>query len=256
MYTTISIVAVGGNVIVCYTVYSYTRMRTVTNFFIVNLACSDILMSVICIPFTFIANMILQYWPFGRVMCPLVTYAQVMVVFLSAFTLVAISLDRYVAIVWPLRPRMTSTQAAIIIGVIWILAMAAPLPVAILSRIVYAPDGSGVLREYCEEVWQDRQQKVNYSLAIMSLQYFVPLFVLLFTYMRIGIIIWIKKPPGEADNRRDNRMAASKKKVRLSNLDQVQRCEAGKRLTQKHTQHKHLHMYDIQDICLCRDQIP
>jgi len=94
MYITISLLAIGGNGIVIYIVLAYQRMRTVTNLFIVNLAIGDILMASLCIPPTFISNIILQYWPFGAVMCVLVCYAQAVSVFISAYTLVAISIDR------------------------------------------------------------------------------------------------------------------------------------------------------------------
>lgn len=98
MYITISLAAIGGNGIVIYIVLVYKRMRTVTNFFIVNLAIGDILMAALCIPFTFVSNLLLQYWPFGAVMCVVVCYAQAVTVFISAYTLVAISIDRYVFI--------------------------------------------------------------------------------------------------------------------------------------------------------------
>ena len=215
MYSTVTVLAVGGNVIVCYTVLAYQRMRTVTNYFIVNLAVSDLLMAVLCIPFTFVANLLIHYWPFGAVMCPLVTSAQTVTVFLSAFTLVAISLDRYVAIIYPLRPRMTKTQAILVIALIWFLAVIVPLPVAILSRIQTEVDHMGVNRSYCEEVWPSQHQRYVYSMVIMVLQYFLPLTVLLFTYTRIAIVIWVKKTPGEAENNRDQRMAAAKRKVRI-----------------------------------------
>ena len=213
MYTTVSVLSVGGNVIVCYIILAYQRMRTVTNYFIVNLACSDIMMSVICIPFTFISNLLMQYWPFGPILCPIVTYAQVVTVFLSAFTFLAISLDRYIAIIYPLRPRMTTKQAAIVISIIWFLSLAVPLPVAILSRINTVPDHAGVVRDHCIEDWPDMRHRYIYSIVIMVLQYFLPLFVLMFTYSRIAIVIWVTKAPGEAENNRDQRMAASKRKV-------------------------------------------
>ena len=212
MYSMVTVLAVGGNAIVCYIVLAYQRMRTVTNYFIVNLACGDILMAVLCIPFTFIANVIKDYWPFGTVMCPIVSYAQVAVVFVSAFTLVAISLDRYIAIIYPLNPRMTTRQATMIILSIWIMALSVPLPVAILSRTIVI---NGSSHELCDEVWPNHKSRYIYSLVIMVLQYFLPLFVLLFTYTRIAIVIWVKKPPGEAENQRDQRLAASKRKVNL-----------------------------------------
>lgn len=57
-------------------------MRTATNYFIVNLAVGDILMALLCIPFTVIANFIYQYWPFGLSLCVIVSYAQANSVFI------------------------------------------------------------------------------------------------------------------------------------------------------------------------------
>ncbi|KAI0208586.1 RYamide receptor, partial [Lamellibrachia satsuma] len=83
-------------------------------------------------------------------------------VFLSAFTLVAISLDRYIAIIYPLRPRMTTRQAALVIALIWTLSMAVPLPVALMSRIVQRGDAYGVQRDSCEELWPEDGQRYVY----------------------------------------------------------------------------------------------
>lgn len=47
----------------------------------------------------------------------------------------------------------------------------------------------------------------------MTLQFLLPLTVLIFTYTRIAIAVWGKRPPGEAQNTRDQRMAKSKRKV-------------------------------------------
>ena len=216
MYSTISVVSIGGNLIVCYIVLAYQRMRTVTNYFIVNLACSDMMMAILCVPFTFIANLLMQYWPFPSFMCPMVTYFQAVAVFLVAFTLVAISLDRCRAIIFPLRPRMTTKQAFAVIFVIWVLSLAVPLPVAVVSKIVRRKDANEIIRDYCAEVWPDHthgMMRYIYSLIIMILQYFLPLLVLIFTYTIIAVVIWVKKPPGESENNRDQRMAASKRKV-------------------------------------------
>lgn len=107
MYIVIFVLALLGNGVVCYIVQSSPRMRTVTNYFIFNLAIGDVLMSLFCVPFSFISILILGYWPFGVVLCHLVNYSQAISVLVSAYTLVAISVDRYIVIMWPLRPRIT-----------------------------------------------------------------------------------------------------------------------------------------------------
>ena len=107
LYIPIFVFAVLGNGTVCYIVQSTPRMRTVTNYFIANLAVGDIVMTLFCVPFTFVSIFVLGYWPFGIAVCYLVNYSQAVSVLVSAYTLVAISIDRYIAIMWPLRPRIT-----------------------------------------------------------------------------------------------------------------------------------------------------
>lgn len=64
MYITIFLIAVFGNGIVCFIVCTSSRMQTVTNYFIANLALSDMLMAFFCIPFSFISLFVLQ-WVFA-----------------------------------------------------------------------------------------------------------------------------------------------------------------------------------------------
>jgi len=107
----------------------------------------------LCVPFTFVANVLLQYWPFGGALCPLVGYSQAVAVFVGAFTLVAISLDRHRAIVHPLRARLTRRQLIGAFVVIWAAALTMSLPVAALSRVdtQQTEDGTGTL-DYCKEM--------------------------------------------------------------------------------------------------------
>lgn len=68
-------------------------------------------------------------------------------------------------------------------------------------------------RDICQEKWNDQDRNFYYTLALLALQFVIPLAVLIFTYTRIAIAVWGKRPPGEAENSRDQRMARSKRKV-------------------------------------------
>lgn len=61
MYITILLIAIFGNGVVCFIVCQSSRMQTVTNYFIANLALSDMLMAFFCIPFSFISLFVLQW---------------------------------------------------------------------------------------------------------------------------------------------------------------------------------------------------
>lgn len=156
MYSGIVIFAIVGNAIVCYIVIQSPRMRTVTNFFIATLAISDMLMATLCIPFTFVASVLLNYWPFGRAMCPIVQFVQTVAVFLSTHTLVAISIDRYMAIIYPLRPKTTKKTALLAIVMIWTLSILIPLPTALKARATKYVNHTSA-PEYCIEKWEKKR---------------------------------------------------------------------------------------------------
>lgn len=79
--------------------------------------------------------------------------------FLSAFTLVAMSVDRYLAILKPMRPKLTKRAFTATMSVIWVLAFAAPLPTAINSRVIYNGNQAGGL---CLEDFEDEYNKYIY----------------------------------------------------------------------------------------------
>ena len=65
-----------GNLLLCYVIYRFRRMRTTTNLLIGNLALSDFLVAVICAPFNFYFY-VFQNWPFGSAMCAAVGYLKI-----------------------------------------------------------------------------------------------------------------------------------------------------------------------------------
>ncbi|XP_041364051.1 RYamide receptor-like [Gigantopelta aegis] len=171
LYTAVSLTSLTGNGAVCYVVFSTRRMRTVTNYFISSLAISDLLMATLCIPFTFVANVLLDHWPFGSALCPVVTYLQAVVVFQNAYTFLAISLERYIAIMYPFKPRLPKRKAFWVILLCWFLSFVTPLPTAITSTLVPADGfGSNSTTFLCVELWPSSQKKFAYSMTIMVLQ--------------------------------------------------------------------------------------
>lgn len=135
MYCIVFVVALVGNGLVCFVVQTSPRMKTVTNYFIVNLAVGDILMTLFCVPFSFVSMLVLRYWPFGGIMCKVVNFSQAVSVLVSAYTLLAISIDRYMAIMRPLKPRMGKTAAKMVVAGVWGGAIATATPIYVVSKL-------------------------------------------------------------------------------------------------------------------------
>lgn len=222
LFAVITVLGVGGNAIVIYIVLWNRRMRTPTNYFIVNLAVSDLLAALMCINFTYYSTMYLS-WPFGRFMCKLVQFIQNVSISVSIFTLVVISLDRYSVILYPLRPKLGKTKALIIIFTIWICSCAFALPVAIFTDLNFYDDLG--LPPVCTEGGNWKSDKL-YSFCAIAVQYVIPLLILAVCYGRIGLVMWSRKTPGEKEEKRDKKLTESKLKVKIQNhfsLD-VHRC--------------------------------
>lgn len=64
-YLLIFVVCMVGNGVVCFIVLRSKNMRTVTNLFILNLAISDLLVGIFCMPTTLLDNIITGEWQFS-----------------------------------------------------------------------------------------------------------------------------------------------------------------------------------------------
>ncbi|KAI9580786.1 hypothetical protein GQX74_013287 [Glossina fuscipes] len=108
------LVAITGNCIVLWIVTGHRSMRTVTNYFLLNLSIADLLMSSLNCIFNFIF-MLNSDWPFGAFYCTVNNFMANVTVSTSVFTLVAISFDRYIAIVHPLKRRTSRRKCCLVV---------------------------------------------------------------------------------------------------------------------------------------------
>ncbi|XP_055321235.1 RYamide receptor-like [Sitodiplosis mosellana] len=105
-------------------------------------------------------------------------------------------------------------HAKYIICVVWAIALLTALPIPLVSRLGQPEQWYIQCDKYvCEEHWPKPLYNYYYTIALLVLQFVIPLLVLIFTYTRIAFAVWGKKPPGEAENSRDQRMAKSKRKM-------------------------------------------
>ena len=109
VYVLIILFGLLGNGCVCYVIIRKRTLRTSRNMFIMNLAVSDMIMCLLCMPFT-LMKLLLKNWPLGDAMCRLVPWLQAVNVFASTITIVAIALDRYHVIIYPSSLKVCRIQ--------------------------------------------------------------------------------------------------------------------------------------------------
>ncbi|KAL2304243.1 hypothetical protein Nmel_012986 [Mimus melanotis] len=93
-YSVIIIMSLFGNMLVCHVVLKNKRMHSATSLFIVNLAVSDIMITLLNTPFTLV-RFVNSTWIFGKAMCHISRFVQYCSLHVSTLTLTAIALDRH-----------------------------------------------------------------------------------------------------------------------------------------------------------------
>ncbi|KAI8491086.1 hypothetical protein Bbelb_311270 [Branchiostoma belcheri] len=106
-YSIIFVVGLFGNLVVITVILKYHKMRSVANMYILNLAIADLCL--LCVLPFLTTNVFLGYWPFGGVMCKVVVGASNLNGFASFLFLMTLSIDRYHAMVHPLKSRKYRT---------------------------------------------------------------------------------------------------------------------------------------------------
>nr|XP_046236103.1 neuropeptide Y receptor Y2, like [Scatophagus argus]XP_046236104.1 neuropeptide Y receptor Y2, like [Scatophagus argus]XP_046236105.1 neuropeptide Y receptor Y2, like [Scatophagus argus]XP_046236106.1 neuropeptide Y receptor Y2, like [Scatophagus argus] len=184
-YSTIIVLGVLGNSLVIYVIYRFKTLRTVTNFFIANLAVADLLVNTLCLPFTLVYTLQGE-WKFGSTLCFLLPYAQGLAVHVSTVTLNVIALDRHRCIVYHLETRMRKDVCFGVIALTWVLSAVLASPLAIFREYGSFSLEPGHTIQVCTEKWPGKNTDGTiYSISMLILQYFLPLSIISFAYARI-----------------------------------------------------------------------
>ncbi|CAB3241154.1 unnamed protein product [Arctia plantaginis] len=186
-YFLIFLLSITGNCLVIATLASNRRMRTVTNVYLLNLAISDFLLGVFCLPFTLVGQIYRRFF-FGALMCKLIPFLQAVSVSVDVWTLVAISLERYFAICRPLKSRKWQTQchAYKMIAMVWMLSILLNSPILLVSEL--QPMRGNAYK--CREVWSNAELERAFNLGLDVGLLLVPFFIMSFAYSLIVTKLW------------------------------------------------------------------
>lgn len=118
----IACLAVAGNTLVCWSVSVNSNLQSITNFFVVSLAVADIAVGLLAIPFaiTISFGFCANFYGCLFIACFVLILTQS-----SIFSLLAIAVDRYIAINNPLRYNslVTGQRAKAFITLCWVLSV-------------------------------------------------------------------------------------------------------------------------------------
>ena len=162
-----------GNSLVIYIVAGNSRMRTPSNYLILNLAVCDLITPLLSITFDFVLEEHNYEWIYGAFMCKILWPASTLSTTASALTLAAISLDRYRVIMHPFKPRLTAYSIKVIIASIYLISTLLVVP---YCNVLNLEDAR------CGENWPRASFKKFYTLGLSLVQYCLPLVFMVAMY--------------------------------------------------------------------------
>ncbi|XP_058018989.1 kiSS-1 receptor [Ahaetulla prasina] len=180
-FAILMLVGLLGNSLVIYVIIRHKPMRTVTNYYIANLATTDIIFLVCCVPFTAMLYP-LPGWIFGEFLCKFVNYIQQVSVQATCATLTAMSVDRWYVTVFPLRSlRRRTPQVAVTVSIsIWVGSFLVSIPVLVYNQLIegywFGP------QTFCSESFPSVYHERAFILYNFLAVYLLPLLTILLCY--------------------------------------------------------------------------
>ena len=214
------VLALIGNVIIGIIVYRARSIRKPINFFIVNMAMSDLLFPIVGFPYLVIeinsGNWSLR-GPVGQALCKLHIFLLFVSALVSTQSLVLIAVDRFGAVVFPLRsPLISSKRCRFFILTTWIIAVAANIPNAMTYELVEHKEGMVCVHKW-NEVFGESLSYRNYIVSILVVFWYVAMVLIAILYMTVVIKLKSQNIPGEGSaNGREQQSRRQKNVLKMS----------------------------------------
>lgn len=170
----ILILDVCGNCLVIGAILRYRRLRTITNYFIISLAVSDLLIAALSMPFRIHHTLNSLCWDLGITVCEFWIFVDLLCSCASITNLSLISIDRFLALTFPLsyRSLMTKRRGIGAIALVWGYSGL----IASLSFMNWSENAGTIANSECM-----KSDKYYYTFAITA-GFFLPLTILVINY--------------------------------------------------------------------------
>ncbi|XP_059398918.1 lysophosphatidic acid receptor 6-like [Carassius carassius] len=172
------------NMVAMYIFVCRLKMRNETTTYMMNLVVSDILF-VLTLPFrTF--YFINRQWPFGNALCKISVALFYTNMYGSILFLTCISMDRYLAIVYPFASRTLRTKrnARIACSVIWVVLLSGSLTAGfVMDTTSYTNNQTYCFENYSNSQWKSMVSKV--VVFMETLGFLIPLMINFICSMRV-----------------------------------------------------------------------
>ena len=193
------VVSLIGNLLIVLIVYKTPTLRKPINMLIANMAISDLLFPIILFPVRLVDVQVGSWLiggNLGQALCKLHFFGTYISSLVSVQSLVLITVDRFGAVVVPLRsPLITIKQCPFFIVATWIIAMAVHSPYLVAQKLVEYPGGMSCKTQWRETFGENANR--NYILVLAIVFFYTSFVLLVILYSVILIKLKRQAHPGE-----------------------------------------------------------
>lgn len=171
-----------GNGLICYGFCRFHQLRTLTNYFVLNLAIADLLL--ICALAAWIIQDLRGNPPNERYLIALLINIDLLCFSASMLNMTAVSVDRYCAVIYPFAYEQIITKSRAHKATVFIWTYS----------LVMA--GIGVMRFLVDEM--DNSDKI-FVTVLSAISFVLPAMVIIFTHLSISRVAWRTKRQSRQD---------------------------------------------------------
>ncbi|XP_077393668.1 high-affinity lysophosphatidic acid receptor [Festucalex cinctus] len=171
-----------GNSVVCLIVYQKPAMRSAINLLLATLAFTDIMLSLLCIPFAAV-TLGSADWSLGYEFCRASIMLYWLFVLEGVSILLIISVDRFLIIVQR-QDKLTPHRAKVLIAGSWLLSLCVSLP-SIVGWRAGTPAIGVVWVPQCVLGYSQSAADRAYAVLLAAAVFFAPFSVMLYSYLCI-----------------------------------------------------------------------
>ncbi|XP_015110535.1 muscarinic acetylcholine receptor gar-2 [Diachasma alloeum] len=163
-----------GNILVCLAITWERRLQNVTNYFLMSLAITDLMVAILVMPLG-ILTLVRGYFPLPAMYCLAWICLDVLFCTASIMHLCTISVDRYLSLRYPMKFGRNKTRKRVTLKIVfvWLLSIAMSLPLSLM----YSKDDASVLVDGDCQI-----PDPLYKLIGSIICFYIPLGVMLLTY--------------------------------------------------------------------------
>ncbi|NXR77920.1 GPR19 protein, partial [Pycnonotus jocosus] len=176
------LISILGNFLVCLVIHRSRRTQSTTNYFVVSMACADLVSSVGSAPFLLL-QLSSGRWMLGTGACRLVRYLQYLTPGVQLYVLLAISVDRFYTLIYPLNFKVFREKAKRMTLASWLCGALFASPACFL----YGSSGDHHCNFFLPSSWLGATSGVIHLSVLLLL---IPSLLIILCYQKLFTYIW------------------------------------------------------------------